>query len=125
MELSKIDEDVQVTLLTVFGAEAQEVYTTFTWTDPANAQKVDPVFKEYCEPKEERAVRAILFQHKAATAWGNVWLIQDIAEEACRRLCFFKHQARRKIDENLRDRLVLGSRTTRSERDYSASQTSP
>ena len=55
LELSKKDEDVQVgTLVTVIGADSQEVYTTFTRTNPAGAEKIDAVlkqFQEYCEPK--------------------------------------------------------------------------
>ena len=35
--------------------EAQEVHATFTWTDPADTEKIDPVlnqFQEYCKPKK-------------------------------------------------------------------------
>ena len=55
MKLDKEEEPVQVaTLLTVIGEEARDVYSTFEWTDDANAVKIEPVLHklgEYCKPR--------------------------------------------------------------------------
>ena len=55
-KLDKEDEERQVaTLLAVIGKEANKVFRTFTWADPADSQKVTLVlkqFEDYCIPRQ-------------------------------------------------------------------------
>ena len=56
-ELNKKSDDVQVvTLLTVIGEEAREVYATFTdWAADGDSTKIAPVlakFEAYCKPRK-------------------------------------------------------------------------
>ena len=54
-KLDKEDPAVQVsTLLTVIGAEAHKVFSTFTWATAGDDKRVDKVldkFAEYCQPR--------------------------------------------------------------------------
>ena len=107
LELSKKGEDVQVgKLLTVMGEEAQEVYMTFTLTDPADTETIDPVlkqFQEYCEPKKNMLCERYYFNQRQLHP-GEMYdqyktALKKIAED-----CAFSSIT---PDEILRDRLVF------------------
>ena len=108
LELSQKDEDVQVgMLLTVIGAEAQEVYTTLTWTDRVDAGKIDPVlkqFQDYCEPKKNVLFERYCFNQRHQ----QPGVTYDQYKPALKKLaegCAFSSIT---PDEILSDRLVLG-----------------
>ena len=108
LELSTKDEDVQVgTLLTVIEAEAQEVYRKCTWTDPANAEKIDPVltqFQEYCEPKKNVPFERYCFNQRQQQP-GETYDQYKTALKKLTEGCAFSSIT---PDEILRDRLVFG-----------------
>ena len=55
-ELNKKSEAVQVvTLLTVIGEDARDVFSTFHWSDEGDKNKITPVlqqFADYCQPRK-------------------------------------------------------------------------
>ena len=93
----------------VIGAEAQEVYMTCTWTDPADAEKINPVlkqFQEYCEPKKNLSFEQYCFNQRQQQPEE----LYDQYNSALKKLaegCAFSI-ASITPDKILRDRLVFG-----------------
>lgn len=60
------DEDVVGVLLSLLGREGGKIYETFTFTDPLDAKKIDPVidaFVDYFKPLQSEVFdRPFLFQ---------------------------------------------------------------
>ena len=110
MKLDKEEEPVQVaTLLTVIGEEARDVYSTFEWTDEADAVKIEPVLHklgEYCEPRRNIPFERFRFNRRVQEP-GETYEhyrteLKKIAES-----CNFEEIT---PEEILRDRLLFGIR---------------
>ena len=113
-ELNKKAEPVQVvTLLTVIGEEAHDVYSTFTdWAAEGDKNKIVPVltkFAEYCQPRRNAPFERYRFNRRSQEA-GETY---DQYKTALRKLaagCDFNTIT---PDEMLRDRLIFGIRDTK------------
>lgn len=72
-EPNKKLEAIQVVmLLTVIGAEAREVFSTFAWTSKDNSAKIKPVlkkFEEYCQPCKNVPFERYRFNRRGAKTW--------------------------------------------------------
>ena len=108
-ELNKKSDDVQVvTLLTVIGEEAREVYATFTdWAADGDATKIAPVlakFEAYCKPRKNIPFERYRFNRRVQES-GETY---DQYRTALRQLAEGCDFSTITPDEILRDRLVFG-----------------
>ena len=112
-ELNAKDESIQVaTLLTIIGEDAREVFSTFSWTDAKNAQKIDCVvrkFREYCQPTKNIPFERYLFNQREQEMDESY----DHYRTSLRKLaenCDFENITPNEI---LRDRLIFGIRDSK------------
>ena len=108
--LSDKAEEVQVaTLLTVFGEEARDVHSTFTWTTAGDSGKLAPVlekFREFCEPRKNIPFERYKFNRCCQEAGESY----EQYRTALRQLAANCEFGTVTPDELLRDRLVFGIR---------------
>ena len=117
-KLDKEEEARQVvTLLAVIGKEANKVFRTFTFSSPEDAQKIEPVlrkFEEYCIPRENTIYERFLFftrdQRESETIDQYQTELRQIAAN-----CHFESIT---PDQLLRDRLVTGTKNTKTRKNY-------
>ena len=108
-ELDKKSEPVQVTtLLTVInGEEADEVLSTFVWTQECDESKIESVltkFSTYCQPQKSIPFERYCFNHHAQES-GETYEQYQTALHKLADSCDFCNII---PDEILRDRLVFG-----------------
>ena len=111
MELSKKPQPVQVvTLLTVIGEDAREVFSTFTdWEVEGDESKKDPViakFEEYCHLQKNIPFERYCFNRRQQEA-GETYEQYRTALRKLSQTCEFLSIT---PEELLRDRLVFGIR---------------
>ena len=107
-KLNKEEAEVQVlTLLTIIGAEAHQVFLTFQWEREADQRSVEKViqkFGEYVQPKVNIAVERFKFNSRN----------QGMGELFNQYVTILRQMAARcghdkiTLDELLRDRIIFG-----------------
>ena len=107
-KLKNEEDEVKVsTLLTLIGADAHRIYTTFTWTAPDDKQKLDEVLKkfdEYCNPRKNTIFERFRFNSRQQQGGESLdQFVSSLRQLAAN--CDFENVT---PDQLLCDRIVFG-----------------